>query len=98
MIELMETLYKKFDVVVVDSSPIMAVTDSLILSKVVDGTILVAKSGKTTYDVTRRGLKSLNDIGANILGLIVNGLDVKRSGYNYYSYSEYYQSSDDEDG
>ncbi len=98
MIELMESVYKKFDVVVVDSSPIMAVTDSLILSKVVDGTILVVKSGKTTYDVTRRGLKSLNDIGANILGLIVNGLDIKRSGYNYYSYSEYYQSSDDEEG
>lgn len=55
MIELLEVLNEKFDVIIWDSPPLMTVTDSLILSKMLDGTIIVTRAGKTTYEMVSRG-------------------------------------------
>ena len=66
-------------------------TDSLIISKSVDGVVVVTRAAATTYDVVRKGLKSLIDVNANILGMVVNGFDAKK--YRYYygkDYSQYY--------
>ena len=71
--------------------PIISVTDSLIISKSVDGVVVVTRAAATTYDVVQKGLKSLNDVKANVLGLVVNGFDAKK--YKYYygkEYSQYY--------
>lgn len=89
---LMELLQKKFDYVVVDG-PIMGVTDSLILSKYVDGTIVVAKAGRTTYEFLEAGIAALNDIKANILGIVVNGLSSGKSKRYYYTNDDGYFSA-----
>ena len=70
----------------------MSVTDGLILSKILDGTIIVAKSGKTTYDIVARGMilwrgKKGNPIDTpSTLGLVINGFDIKKADQYYYSY------------
>jgi succinoglycan biosynthesis transport protein ExoP len=81
MSELIRLLNEKFDIIIWDSPPLMSVTDSLILSKILDGTIVITKAGKTTYDIVRRGLKSTDDIKSHVLGIVINALDVKNSDY-----------------
>lgn len=95
MSELMRLLNEKFDIIIWDSPPLMSVTDSLILSKILDGTIVITKAGKTTYEIVRRGLKSTDDIKSHVLGVVINALDMKKSDY-YYRHYNYYPSSKEE--
>ncbi|MEW6109625.1 MAG: polysaccharide biosynthesis tyrosine autokinase [Nitrospirota bacterium] len=95
MHELLRMINNNFDIIIWDSAPLLTVTDSLILSKVLDGTILVAKAGKTTYESINRGLKSLRDIEAGFLGVVINALDVKKSDYYYQNYYNYYYTSEE---
>jgi succinoglycan biosynthesis transport protein ExoP len=102
MNELMRVLNEKFDMIVWDSAPIMTVTDSLILSKILDGTVIIAKAGKTTYEIVRRGLKSLRgrrqkDLESRVLGVVINAINIKKSDYYYYyQHYHYYPSSKEE--
>jgi capsular exopolysaccharide synthesis family protein len=91
MYELMRVLNEQFDVIVWDSPPLMTVTDSLILSKILDGTVLVIKAGKTTYEMVDRGLKVLkgrreSDMESHLLGIVLNGFDLKKNDQYYYQY------------
>lgn len=86
----------EFEVIIWDSPPLMTVSDSLILSRITDGTIIVAKAGKTTYDIVRRGLNLLqgrreNDIHSHVLGIVINAFDIKRADY-YHKLYNYYSS------
>jgi succinoglycan biosynthesis transport protein ExoP len=102
MSELIGFLSEKFDIIIWDSPPLMTVTDSLILSKFLDGTIIVAKSGKTTYEIVGRGLKKFKgrretDMESRVLGVVINAFDTKKSDqYYYYQYYNYYPSSEEE--
>ena len=75
---------ERFDFIIIDSAPILGATDSLLLSKVVDGTIFVSRAGKTTYDALRSGVKSYEDIQSPVLGIVLNAIDMKKSEYQYY--------------
>jgi capsular exopolysaccharide synthesis family protein len=80
-----------YDMIIFDSAPIISVTDSLMISRVVDGVIVVTRAASTTYDVVRKGIRALTDVNANIIGMVVNGFDTKK--YRYYygkDYSQYY--------
>jgi len=90
LLDLLKFAAKKYDMVVFDAAPVTPVTDTRILSKLVDGVIIVARAEKTTYDIIRKGVKSLHDIDVNILGLVINGFDLKKNRYYYgkeYSHS-----------
>lgn len=89
MREFIDLVKEKFDIVIFDAAPLITVTDASILSTLVDGTIVVIRSGKTTFDVAKRGLKLLRDINSRILGSVLNGLDTTREGYEYL-YPYYY--------
>jgi len=90
---LVKSLSSKFGIIIFDSAPVMSVTDSQILSKVSDGTIIVARSGQTTYDTARKGLKILKDIDSRILGLVINAVDTKKNGFDYYYGYDGYSSN-----
>ncbi len=92
--ELIGKLEQKFDFVILDSPPIMNVTDSLLLSKLVDAMVIVCRAGKTNYEMLDKGMKVLANIKANILGYIINGIEVKHSGYYYYGYDSPYVSEE----
>lgn len=85
--DMLQRLSEKFDFIVCDSPPILTVTDGLILSKAVNSTIIVSWAGKTTYDFLRRGFRSLNDIQAQVTGMVINALELKKS--SYYQYKSY---------
>jgi len=86
----LEIVTNSFDIVVFDSPPLITVTDTLILSAQVDGTLMVVKSGSTTFDIAKRGLKLLMDANIKILGAVLNGMDTEKEGYRYL-YPYYYQ-------
>jgi capsular exopolysaccharide synthesis family protein len=101
MNELLNILNEKFDLIIWDSPPMMTVTDSLILNRVLDGTIIVTRSGKTTYDIVRRGLKLLQGnreslADSRVLGLVINAFNVKNADQQYYQYYNYYPSQKEE--
>lgn len=91
MKELIEEVREKYDRVLVDSPPIGLVTDPAILSAIVDGTIMVVNFGKTHIDAAQRAKQLLDNVNANILGVVLNKVPISRNGYykNYY-YQNYY--------
>jgi capsular exopolysaccharide synthesis family protein len=90
MKDLLRLLAEKYDHVLIDSPPLINVTDPVILSTMVDGVILVVHGGKSTRDVVRRARQELSSVGAKIFGVVLNNVDLRREGYDYYYYYRYY--------
>lgn len=85
--QLLQRLETMADVIIVDSSPILAVTDALVLSNQVDGVILVTRAGRSRRDMIRRTIKSLRQARANVLGGVLSGVSTRdRDGYYYHYY------------
>ncbi len=84
MKEALRILSEKYDHILIDSPPLINVTDPVILSTVVDGVILVVQAGRSTRDVVRRARHELSSVGAKIFGVVLNNLDIKREGYGNY--------------
>jgi capsular exopolysaccharide synthesis family protein len=78
-----------YEFVIIDSSPIGAVADPLILSRVVDGVLMVVESNKTNRDHVVQCRSRMTEVKANIIGAVVNKLDIRRTGYGYYYYYDY---------
>ena len=82
---LLEELDKKYDRIIIDSPPVLAVTDAQVLSKKVDGTLLVILSNKTKKNLVKNAKDLLTKVNANILGAILNGEEINsKEYYNYY--------------
>ncbi len=89
-------LRSECDVVLVDSPPVLPVTDSIVLSRMVDATILVGTAGRTTRKEYQRAVELLRQVDAPLIGSVLNGVDQEDLfGYGY-GYG-YYQSDDDDD-
>ncbi len=82
-------LRAKFDYVIVDSSPLLAVTDGAILAAEADGVLVAVRAGKTKHDQLAHAIGALRDVDANVLGALVTMLPTRGSGS--YSYNYYYQ-------
>jgi capsular exopolysaccharide synthesis family protein len=83
---LLKMLAGHYDRIIIDSPPIVAVTDATVLSTLVDGTILVAKAFTTRKDLARQALRAIADVGAKTAGTILNAVDLDRHEYKYYYY------------
>lgn len=94
-----ETLATNFDYVVIDSPPVSSFADSLILSALVEGVIIVVKGGVTPREMAQRTKAHLQSVGAKILGVVINQVKLQPHDYYYYStyYSRYYYGSGDKD-
>jgi capsular exopolysaccharide synthesis family protein len=88
---ILEKIKEEFDSVIVDSPPVMAVTDSAILSPKVDGVLLVVKPGVTQMAVAKQCVELLQRGGAKLLGVVLN--EVNLQGSRYYYYKGYYYAS-----
>ncbi len=97
MIKLVQSLKQKYDVILFDAPPILAVTDSVVLSRFTDQFILVVRFGVTEKKSIGLALNSLKNVKSSITGVIFNDLNQKNSYYtkNYYAYQEYYTSPSD---
>jgi succinoglycan biosynthesis transport protein ExoP len=85
---LLQEAKSQFDLVIIDSPPVLMVTDPVILSTKTDGTIIVLRSQKTTGPVLKRAVEVLSHSPGRKLGFVINGMDTKSVEY-YYSYGYY---------
>jgi succinoglycan biosynthesis transport protein ExoP len=91
MLRLINTVTPNFTHVVVDSPPIAAFTDGVLIATMVDGVLLVVHSGKSSRKVVARARRLLQDVGARIIGVVLNKVEAAGSN-SYYYYSGYYQN------
>jgi len=94
----LDRLNELFDLVIIDSPPVVAVTDAVVLSTDVDGAIIVIKAFKTVKDLVQQAKRQLVDVDARLLGVILNDFDIQRKSYGYYYYYTYYGADRDEVG
>ncbi|MDC0668465.1 GumC family protein [Nannocystis radixulma] len=88
--KLLAELGERFDLVVLDTPPVLPVTDPLILARLADGVVVVARCQATTRAGLQRALATLRRSEANLLGVVLNEVDARREeagyGAGYYSY------------
>jgi capsular exopolysaccharide synthesis family protein len=98
MAKLLERLGKMYTYVVIDSPPILSVTDGVVLSRVVDAVVLVIRHGKSSKNVMRRARDLLVRSGAPMAGIVLNAVDLNSPDYyGYYGYSGYSYGTADAD-
>jgi Mrp family chromosome partitioning ATPase len=87
---LLAQLQRQFDVMVIDTPPILPVSDALLLAPQVDGVALVVKSGQINRRLVASAVEQLQMARANLLGVILNQVDTQHEGYYRYYYQKYY--------
>jgi succinoglycan biosynthesis transport protein ExoP len=95
MAELVKTLKEEFDLVIIDSSPVLGAAHTSLSPSLVDGVILVARSDITNRKTILEARKQLELANAPVMGVVLNGIDLKRHYYRYY-YGRYYYYRKDE--
>ncbi|MGG7178122.1 CpsD/CapB family tyrosine-protein kinase [Clostridium paraputrificum] len=81
---LIEALKDRYDIIILDTAPLQAVTDAQILSTKADGTILVVRAEKTKKESVLQAKGLLDKVGANVIGTVLNGVENSRKKYYYY--------------
>jgi polysaccharide biosynthesis transport protein len=94
MRELIGELGRKFDRIIIDSPPLVPVTDATLLSTLCDGVVLVVKQSRTTKHLTMEARKRLAEAKAKLLGVVLNDVNLKKDGYYHYSHYQYYGKGD----
>ena len=99
MVDLLHQAGEEYTYVVLDSPPILSVTDGVLLSRQVDAVIMVVRHGKSSKHIVRRGRDLLVRSGAPMAGIVLNAVDLNAPEYyGYYGYSGYSYSSLDPAG
>jgi succinoglycan biosynthesis transport protein ExoP len=93
--EVLKKLGSLFDVIILDSPPVAAVTDAVVLAQNVDGVVLVVKSFKVGRDLVLQAKRQLEDVDAVLYGVALNDFDIQRKRYGYYYYYTYYGQGDE---
>lgn len=94
---LVSELEDRFDHIIIDSPPVIHVTDALIISPHVDGVVIVVKGGQTPREAVMRAKQALLDVNAKIFGVVLNCVDLNSENY-YYNYKYSYYHSYEESG
>ncbi|MBI5806219.1 polysaccharide biosynthesis tyrosine autokinase [candidate division TA06 bacterium] len=96
MRDLIKLLSQQFDLVLFDSPPVITVTDTAVLSPQVDGLVLVVKSHATDKRALLRAKTILSNLKANILGVVLNKIELSglAGSYDYYYHYNYYYADD----
>jgi capsular exopolysaccharide synthesis family protein len=91
---LLATAANHFKYIIIDSPPIASFTDGVLISSIVDGVLLVVQGGKTSRQVVKRTRQMLHEIGAKVIGVVLNKIDLRSQEYYYYhqDYKSYYYS------
>jgi Mrp family chromosome partitioning ATPase len=95
----MQTLIREamaeYQFVLVDAPPLLNVADGRILATMVEGAILVVKGGFTPRELAQQAQLHIRDVGAHLIGVVLNDVDVHHNGYykGYYKYGGYGENS-----
>lgn len=97
--ELIEIVREKYDIVIIDTPPLLAVSDPSVVASVVDGVVICMRLRRNVKPLATRAFRVLESVDAQVLGVVVNGVSTEAAygGYGYnYSYNDYrysYRSS-----
>ena len=84
MTGILKLLYDRFNTIIIDSPPTLLVTDAMVLAQRVDGVLLVVKPSVTKWGSLRQSIEQLQRVKANLVGIVVNDVNIRRSRYYYY--------------
>jgi non-specific protein-tyrosine kinase len=96
MMDVLAALREEADIIIIDTPPTLVVTDASVLSTRVDGVLFVLQAGHTRKTAAKQAKETLVSVGANIVGIVLNRLEVHNSSYYTY-YTPYTTSKDDPD-
>ena len=101
---LLDELQQDFDLILIDSPPSVLLSDARLLSRYVDGVVLLVREHTTSRVLVREAIQGLEQVGAAVFGVVVNAVDFgkSRTSYKYYygygyRYDRYYDDNDDND-
>ncbi len=100
MKDILDRLNQEYDLIVIDTPPVLTVTDAVALAPELDGVIIVARPGMTKLSALRQTLEQLHTVGARVLGVVLNQVDPHSRKYGYYyhryysKYSHYYDADE----
>jgi len=91
---------QQFDRIVIDSPPVVTVTDAAVLSTLVDGVVLVVRAFSTRKELARHAVRAIRDVGGRTVGVVLNAVNLDRHEYKYHYYyyrrdGKYYQQDAD---
>lgn len=93
--QVIKALKDRYDYLILDSPPVMIVTDAVVLSTLVNGSILVIDAASTHKNQLKQAADRLREVNANILGVVVNRISPKSDGFqSYYQYNNYQKYGD----
>jgi Mrp family chromosome partitioning ATPase len=98
---LLEHLQNMFDVVIIDTPPLLPASDALLVAPLVHGVVFVVKAGYMNREMVAKAVGQLDMTGTKILGVVLNDVNIKKEGYsNYYRkyYGEYYGEQSEKTG
>lgn len=93
-LDIFPRLRRDFDWIVVDSPPVLSVTDPIILASLVDGVIMVVQHSRYPREMVRRAVNQLRNVNANLLGAVLNNVNIARDAYYYGYYHSYDYAGD----
>ncbi len=78
--------------VLIDTPPVLSVTDAVVLAPLVDGVLVVVRPGQTKMAALRTTIERLRYVGGNVVGVVLNGIDYRSARYGYYYKNHYYKN------
>jgi succinoglycan biosynthesis transport protein ExoP len=93
MQQIIQKLEETNDYILIDTPPVLSVTDAVALSTMVDGVLLVAKPGQTKLTALKQAIEQLRRVNANLLGVVLNDVEPHNARYGYYYRQYYYRYS-----
>jgi polysaccharide biosynthesis transport protein len=101
-LDLLDVLREQFDIILVDTPPLLAVSDPSVVAPRVDGVLLTIRVAKNGRPAAERAREILTNLGANVYGVVVNGIDGSNQGYGasqygytyHYAYGYNYEAAD----
>jgi capsular exopolysaccharide synthesis family protein len=96
MREMVQQMAAEYDHVIFDGAPCLVVTDSAVLSTLVDGVVMTVRAGENSYGIVQRARDTVTRVGGRILGVALNGVRAAPGGYlrkNYETFYEYHETA-----
>ena len=93
---MLSDLKERFEVLIIDTPPVLLASDTLLLAAQTDGVVLVIKAGLMKREIIKSAVEQLRMARVNLLGVALSQVDIKKEGYYKYHrklYSKYYKSS-----
>lgn len=87
---LLDRLKQNYDLVIIDSAPILSVSDSKVVAKMADHTILIVRWGKTRREVVNYVVEQMDTVGTRVSGIVLSMIDIKKHARYKYGDSSYY--------